>query len=170
MTSKTTDKPADFGENVLHPEEMKPSEFTLLIGRPVPEWLNIDVLITPEEVAEVENVRRDMQDFVRAAIKIGKRVRWAQSLSNRFDCPVDDAFTIFTNAIGTEAISGMGDVLGLLFGDAFSHDQAEAMAASIEEAMPDVAEAIRLLRLENPTKAPERGSFTAPRDEGVADQ
>jgi hypothetical protein len=149
-------------------KDMTPTEFAKWAGRPVPEWFNLDVLIEPDEVAEIEAIRVEVYSFVREAIVLGERVRWALSLSNRFDCQLDDSVNIFTDAVGTDDFN-ISDVLKRLFeGGRIDDDELVSVEKDFGDPLPELVEALHKIRREDIFGAPERGSFEVPRKSEVA--
>jgi hypothetical protein len=148
-----------------HDRELTAGETCKRLGRPVPEWFNIDVLVDTDELVEIEAIRTEMRSFMREAIVLGERVRWALSIANRFEYEVDDAQTVFTDALATEELIVQAGWLQKLF-EGGIHDDNEYMASLGKHhaaELPELIEALHKIQGEVVHAAAERGSFEVPR-------
>jgi hypothetical protein len=97
---------------------MKPSEFCEAAERPLPKWFNLDVVVTSDEVFEVEQVRRELHTFVRELIPLAKRVRWAATLGSRMDCSaigsIENGFAILNDVLDLEEIQDLRAIVSWL--------------------------------------------------------
>jgi hypothetical protein len=80
----------------------------------VPEWLNLGVLITPDEITAVAVVVDELRALVAQAAAIAPRVQWAQHLGDRIDGRGDDVLPVFDVAIGSDEIYGLVDEIRTL--------------------------------------------------------
>ncbi len=145
---------------------MSPTTFARTVGRPVPDWLNLDVLIEPEEVAEIEQVRKELRALILEVIPVAERLRWCLALVERFRCDIDDAHRVFTEALDLDEIQNLGLLIGLLL-DAQAEDPERVahLTAGYIGTMPEVVAALDRQARELPMVAPEHGSFEIPRGE-----
>jgi hypothetical protein len=80
----------------------------------IPEWLNLDALITPDERTEVAAVVDELRTLVAQVAAIAPRVQWALHLGDRIDGTGDDVLPIFEVAIGSDEIYGLVDKIHTL--------------------------------------------------------
>jgi hypothetical protein len=84
------------------------------MGRSVPVWFNLDVLITSEEVAEIEAIRAEFKELVVRLLPLAKRVRWVFLLGDRIKG--DHGWELFREVLDTEEIDDLAMMVGYLLG------------------------------------------------------
>lgn len=140
------------------------TEYVEALGRPLPAWFNLDVLVTAAEVAEVEIVRAQLRELFGNLIPIARRVRWATNLYGRIeqldrDLPSgeqhDGAFEVLDHALGLDEIQDLRGVAAWLL-DTQSYigaDRAPVAAERSGAGVPGLADAIDVALAELPANA-----------------
>lgn len=140
--------------------EMSPSKFCGALTRPLPRWFNIDIVVTSEEVAEVEEVRQRLRDFLRGLLPFAERVRWAADLGARMDsldddlpegCEVESGFAILNAALLLDEIQDLAQLVGWLLAPDMIMS-ADYLPKAVDKwgcDVPGLAEAVNVALAEN---------------------
>jgi hypothetical protein len=117
----------------------------------VPKWLNLDVLVSDDDLAEIAAVREELLELIPAAMKIAARMRAVLCMSDRWDIELDDSHELFNRLTGADAVQELCWMLTSLTSHPAGYppwDHVEKYAAKWEATMPGLSEALEIAEVD----------------------
>lgn len=82
----------------------------------IPEWINIDKLVTPEQIEEIAAVRDALLALMPGALTLSGRIAAVhETLDDHSDVP-DDTAELVRNIVGCDEVGDLASMLGVLLG------------------------------------------------------